>query len=187
MMIGCRRCGELHHHACNINQTSSFKYCESSRGAQCLLATNGPTAPSTKRREDKMLNVALLKKTNANRWRDMRVTAGLVTVIDKTASRLADPDAKARYVAVSNKTSVPWFVIAVIHEREASQSWKANLAQGDPWNEVSIHVPKGRGPFKSWEDAAVDALANCAPHAAKWKDWTAGGTFTLLEEYNGLL
>ena len=42
------------------------------------------------------------------------------------------------------------------------------------------------GAFKSWEDAAVDALANCAPHAAKWKDWTAGGTFTLLEEYNGL-
>ena len=24
------------------------------------------------------------------------------------------------------------------------------------------------------------------PHAAKWTDWTAGGAFTLLEEYNGL-
>jgi lysozyme family protein len=147
---------------------------------------HGPTAHQPKRCEDKMVNIALLKKTNANRWRDMRVTAGLMTVIDKTASRLVDPDAKAKYVAVSNKTSIPWFVIAVIHEREASQSWKANLAQGDPWNRVSVHVPKGRGPFKSWEDAAVDALANCAPHAAQWKDWTAGGTFTLLEEYNGL-
>jgi lysozyme family protein len=105
----------------------------------------------------------------------MRVIAGPVTVIDKTSSRLVHPDAKARYVAVSNKTSVLWFVIAVISEREASQSRKANLAQDDPWNEVSIHVPKGRGSSKSWEDAAVDALANCAPHAAKWKDWTAGG------------
>jgi lysozyme family protein len=36
----------------------------------------------------------------------------------------------------------------VIHEREASQSWKANLAQGDPWNAVSIHIPRGRGPFR---------------------------------------
>jgi len=150
------------------------------------LRQHGPTAHQPKRGEDKMVNITLLKKTNDKRWRDMRVTADLVAVIDKTASRLVDPDAKGRYVAVSNKTSVPWFVIAVIHEREASQSWKANLAQGDPWNEVSVHVPRRRGPFKSWEDAAVDALANCAPHAAKWKDWTAGGTFTLLEEYNGL-
>jgi lysozyme family protein len=133
-----------------------------------------------------MINIAELKKANADRWRDMDVTAGLVPVIDKTSSRLVDPDAKARYVAVSEKTHVPWFVIAVIHEREASQSWHANLAQGDPWNKASIHVPKGRGPFKSWEDAAVDALANCAPYAAKWNDWTAGGALTLLEEYNGL-
>jgi hypothetical protein len=116
---------------------------------------HGPPAHQPKHREDKMVNIALLKKTNANRWQGIRVTAGLVTVVDKTAGRLVDPDAKARYVA-------------------------------DRWNEVSIHVPKGRGPFKSWEDAAVDALANCAPHAAKWKDWTAGGTFTLLEQYNGL-
>ena len=83
-----------------------------------------------------MVNIALLKKTNANRWQGMHVTPGLVTVIDKTASRLVDPEAKARYVAVANKSGVPWFVIAVIHEREASQSWKANLAQGDRWNEV---------------------------------------------------
>jgi len=133
-----------------------------------------------------MINIALLKKANANRWQDMRVTTSLVPMIDKTSSRLVDPDAKARYVAVSDKTGIPWFVIAVIHEREASQSWRANLAQGDPWAAVSVHVPKGRGPFKSWEDAAIDALVNCAPHAAKWSDWTAGGAFTLLEEYNGL-
>ena len=77
-------------------------------------------------------------------------------------------------------------IIAVIHQREASQSFKASLAQGDPWNKVSVHVPKGRGPFKSWEDAALDALKNCAPRAAAWTDWSFGGAMTLLEEYNGL-
>ena len=93
---------------------------------------------------------------------------------------------KDRYVTVSDATTVPWFVIAVIHERESSQDWETNLAHGDPFDKVSIHVPAGRGPFETWEDAAYDALMNCAPHAGLWKDWSAGGTLTLLEEYNGL-
>jgi hypothetical protein len=41
-----------------------------------------------------MINIALLKNANAHRWQDMRVIAGLMAVIDKTASRLIDPDAK---------------------------------------------------------------------------------------------
>jgi hypothetical protein len=47
-------------------------------------------------------------------------------------------------------------------------------------------VPAGRGPFASFEDAAIDALVNCAPHAARNKDWSIGGMLTLLEQYNGL-
>jgi hypothetical protein len=49
-----------------------------------------------------------------------------------------------------------------------------------------VHVPAGRGPFRSWEDCAVDALMNCAPYAARNKDWSIGGLLTLLERYNGL-
>jgi hypothetical protein len=49
-----------------------------------------------------------------------------------------------------------------------------------------MHVPSGRGPFASWEDAAVDALVDCAPYAARNKDWSVGSTLTKLEEYNGL-
>jgi lysozyme family protein len=133
-----------------------------------------------------MVDITKLKTANGKRWQNMKVTQSLMPVLDEVAKRLVAASAKARYQNVSTKTKVPWFVIAVIHEREASQSWKANLAQGDPWNKVSIHVPKGRGPFQSWEEAAVDALVNCHPHAAAWKDWTAGGALTLLEEYNGL-
>ncbi|MBR1142489.1 hypothetical protein JQ567_04270 [Bradyrhizobium sp. AUGA SZCCT0431] len=84
------------------------------------------------------------------------------------------------------KTGVPWPFIAVAHERECSQDWSGSLAQGDPWNRVSVHVPAGRGPFRSWEDAAIDALVNCAPRAARNKDWSIGGTLTMLEQYNGL-
>jgi lysozyme family protein len=131
-------------------------------------------------------NIAALKIANARRWQEMKVRPELVATIDRVAARLAAPDAKAHYAKVATLTHVPWFIIAVIHEREASQSWKANIAQGDPWNTRSRHVPKGRGPFKSWDEAAVDALTNCGPYAARWTDWTAGGALTLLEQYNGL-
>jgi lysozyme family protein len=131
-----------------------------------------------------MVSIAKLTKQNEMRWQNMKPDPHLANTIDKVAARLVA--AKPRYQAVSNKTKVPWGIIAVIHEREASQSWKANLAQGDPYNKVSVHVPKGRGPFSSWEDAAVDALTNSPPFAAKWKDWSIGGALTLLEEYNGL-
>lgn len=133
-----------------------------------------------------MIELARLKAANAARWRAMRVVPACTTSLDAVAARLVAAAAKARYASVSTPTAVPWFVIAVIHQREASQSWAANLAQGDPWNSVSIHVPKGQGPFASWEAAAVDALTRSPPYAAHWADWTIGGLLTLLEEYNGL-
>ncbi len=77
-------------------------------------------------------------------------------------------------------------ILAGVRERECSQDWSGSLAQGDPWNRVSVHVPAGRGPFGSWEEAAVDALVHCAPYAARNKDWSIGATLTKLEEYNGL-
>lgn len=131
-----------------------------------------------------MLNTDALISANAQRWAHMHVHAEWGAILDKVSERLVE--AKTTYETVANKTSVPWWVIAVIHEREASQSWAANLANGDPWNRPTVHVPKGRGPFKSWVDAAIDALANCSPRAAAWHNWTIGGALTLLEEYNGL-
>jgi lysozyme family protein len=131
-----------------------------------------------------MVDLAKLKAANLIRWNAASVLPGLVHFIDGVSHRLVN--SKPRYQTVEAVTGVPWAVIAVIHERESSQSWFASLAQGDPWNKVSIHVPRGRGPFASWEAAAIDALKVCAPHAAKWDDWTIGGALTLLEQYNGL-
>lgn len=131
-----------------------------------------------------MVDLSKLKAANAARWQGASVLPGLIHLIDGVAHRLVA--AKARYQAVEAKTGVPWAAVAVIHERESSQSWAASLAQGDPWNRESIHVPRGRGPFKSWEEAADDALVVCAPHAASWHDWSIGGALCLLEQYNGL-
>ena len=128
------------------------------------------------------MDISALKSANAQRW--SKATPLRASDCAVVAKRLVA--SKNRYQAVETKTGVPWYVIAVIHEREASQSFAANLAQGDPWNKISTHVPMGRGPFTSWEAAAFDALVNCAPYAARNKDWSIGGLLTLLEQYNGL-
>lgn len=128
------------------------------------------------------VDLVALKTANERRWKAAQLTRG--PEFTPVAKRLFD--AKSRYVAISEKTGIPWVFIAVTHQRESSQDFSKSLAQGDPWNKVSTHVPAGRGPFESFEDAAVDALVNCSPHAARNKDWSIGGTLTLLEKYNGL-
>lgn len=127
-----------------------------------------------------MTNIVALKAANAQRWANAKTIRNFSNV----AFHLVAPVAKQRYQAVEAKTDVPWEFIAVAHERESSQDWTASLAQGDPWNRFSVHVPAGRGPFKSWEDAAIDALVNCAPYAARSTDWSIGGTLTMLEDAN---
>lgn len=141
-----------------------------------------------------MANLSAITSANSKRWNTAKLTRGPEFV--PVAKRLAATTAKVRYLEIEKATGVPWFVIAVIHEREASQRWDRQLAQGDPLNQVSTHVPKGRGPFLNHPDdpllqdafyrGALDALIDCAPYASRWKDWSPGGTMTLLEQYNGL-
>ncbi|WP_456624301.1 MULTISPECIES: hypothetical protein [unclassified Bradyrhizobium] len=129
-----------------------------------------------------MVDLNALSAANAKRWASAKPTRKSEAA--NVASRLHK--AKQRYQAVERETGVPWPVIAVIHERESSQDWRASLAQGDPWNRVSVHVPAGRGPFGSWEAAAIDALVKCPPFLARHKDWSIAGTLTALETYNGI-
>lgn len=131
-----------------------------------------------------MTDLVALKKRNAARWDTANLTRG--PEFEMVARRLAGPGAKARYKDVEARTGVPWYFIAVTHQREASQKWNTQLGQGDPIDQRSVHVPKGRGPFKTWEDGAYDALVNCPPYAARNKDWSIGGLLTMLEQYNGM-
>jgi lysozyme family protein len=129
-----------------------------------------------------MVDTNALSRANATRWANAKVTRKAEA--QSIAAQLYK--AKSRYLAVERGTGVPWPAIAVIHERESSQDWGASLAQGDPWNRVSVHVPVGRGPFDSWEAAAIDALVKCPPFLARHTDWSVGGALTALETYNGI-
>jgi lysozyme family protein len=59
-----------------------------------------------------------------------------------------------RYIAAGLATRVPWPLIGVLDLRESDCNPAKALGQGDPWNRVSTNVPRGKGPFSSWEDAA---------------------------------
>lgn len=133
-----------------------------------------------------MLTIPQLIAENASRWAKCEISPSRLNDVRSVASRLTSPTARATYQNIQKATGVPWWAIAVIHERECSQRWSLSIAQGDPWDQVSRHVPKGRGPFASFRDAAIDALTRCPPHASQWQDWSPGGALTLLEEYNGL-
>lgn len=131
------------------------------------------------------INLPELIKANQARWDAAKFSPRRLQIAAEVAVRLCADKAKAIYKELEAVTSVPWYIIAVIHEREASQRWDRSIAQGDPWNRKSTHVPKGRGPFRDFKSAAIDALTKCAPFASRWKDWSEGGALTLLELYNG--
>jgi lysozyme family protein len=130
-------------------------------------------------------NIVTLKAVNAHRWAAMHVRANRMNQFHQVANRLIAPAAKARYQTVSSETDVPWFIIAVQHERESSQNWNTQLAQGDPLNRKSVHVPAGEGPYKTWEEGAIYALVHHHPWGVKPTDWSVGGMLTYLEGYNG--
>ncbi len=72
-----------------------------------------------------------------------------------TAKRLL-PN-KARFLAVQQVTGVPALWLMPVFERE-NPSFNSYFGNGDPLHSVTVDVPKGRGPFNTWEDGAIDAL-----------------------------
>lgn len=135
-----------------------------------------------------MISDKVLIEHNAERWTHMHLHAHTITAFDAVAKRLVAPAAKTRYLAVEKETGVPWWVIAVIHEREGSQNFNTYLGNGQSLRIRTTIEPKGRGPFmgpNAFFNGCIDALVHCGPYASRWRDWTPGGSLTILEKYNG--
>ncbi len=96
----------------------------------------------------------------AARWTAMVLTPARLSAIIAAARKIMA--GRDRYKAVEAATGVPWAFIGVLHYRESACNFRGVLHNGEKilgtGRKTSL-VPKGRGPFGSWEDSARDALA----------------------------
>jgi lysozyme family protein len=121
-------------------------------------------------------------------WRDAAIRPERAALVKGICDRILLPVNRVRYEEVEKLSGVPWFVVAAIHSREASLNFGAVLHNGERiiGTGARTHlVPKGRGPFSTWQAAAVDALT-VAPHQLnKVPSWTVERILYEIERYNG--
>jgi lysozyme family protein len=90
---------------------------------------------------------------------------------------------KADYQAVEAATGVPWVLVAGLHSRESDLNFGTYLGNGQPLDQVTTQVPKGRGPFSSWHAGAIDALRYDGLDEVK--EWPIERIAYEAERYNG--
>jgi lysozyme family protein len=127
-----------------------------------------------------------LKNEYTNLLDTMEVRPEWKDAIDRRARTILSN--KERYQAVSDQLGglIPWGFIGVIHSLEASLTFDTALHNGDKiigTNKKTYRVPKGRGPFSTWEEAAVDALK--IKKLDQVTDWSDERVCYELERYNG--
>jgi lysozyme family protein len=118
-------------------------------------------------------------------WSQMAIRPERMAELRHSAGKLVDN--QPRYQAIETASGVPWFVIALIHDLEASRRFDEHLHNGDPLTARTVNVPAGRPPNGNppftWEQSAADALVfdkmtGIAP-------WTIERVAFELERYNG--
>lgn len=102
-----------------------------------------------------------------------------------------------RYMEVSgrlgfrdNYVMIFAYILGALHFKEASCNFSGVLHNGERiigTNEKTTLVPRGRGPFSSWEDSAVDAINL---NGARWQKLREGSTdigdiLYAVERFNG--
>jgi lysozyme family protein/peptidoglycan hydrolase-like protein with peptidoglycan-binding domain len=105
------------------------------------------------------------------------------------AGRIADRivEHRDRYERAGQPHGVPWYVVGIIHQLEASGDFTKHLHNGDPLTARTVQVPAGRPasghpPF-TWEFSAADAMVHDG--LDQWRDWSISGTLFVFERFNG--
>lgn len=94
------------------------------------------------------------------------------------------------YLRAERRTGVPWWVFGGLHWKECSCDFKGVLHNGERivgTGRKTTIVPKGRGPFATWDESAYDAIMMNASRWAKIKAGAKdiGEILYAVERYNG--
>ena len=92
---------------------------------------------------------------------------------------------RERYQGISGRFANPikWYHIGLIHLMEGELNFNTYLGNGQSIYKKTTIVPKGRGPFASFEAGAVDAITY--DELDKIWDWSIGNSLVILEGFNG--
>ena len=90
---------------------------------------------------------------------------------------------KQTYQEIEARTGVKWYHVAVLHRRESDADFHTYLGNGDPLGRRTTHVPRGRGPFATFSDGAVDALK--LDGLTSVSDWRLEKILYYCEIFNG--
>lgn len=117
------------------------------------------------------------------KWDTLQVTRP--GTVEAAAKRiLVNMDA---YKAVEAKTGIPAAFIGALHMRECDNNMRGCLHNGEliiGTGRKTRLVPRGRGPFDSWEVAALDALS--IEGFVGMEDKSSGALCEAAERFNGL-
>lgn len=89
---------------------------------------------------------------------------------------------KPRFMAVQQGCGVPALWLMPVFEREGP-SFSDYFGNGDPLSHPTKDVPRGRGPFATWEAGCIDALH--LDHITQCTEWTWPAACYHWELWNG--
>jgi len=126
-----------------------------------------------------------LAKEYSDLFNRCQIAPDKLTEIEEVVQRILH--FKNLYAPIAAQSTVPWYVIAVIHNMECGLDFTKHLHNGDSLKRRTVNVPVGRPktgqpPF-TFEVSALDALEY--DKFTTWGDWSIGGICYKLEGYNG--
>jgi lysozyme family protein len=121
-----------------------------------------------------------LKSEYEKLWNTMTITdnVNLPDIAKRIISRKQD------YILVEEKTDVPWYLIACIHYMEASLNFSSQIFNGEQWTKKTTLIPKGRGPWDSWYEAACEAMIELKAKTG-FTTWDIPEICYMFESHNG--
>jgi len=128
---------------------------------------------------------AALAKEYSDLFNRCKIAADKMAEVEEVVQRILQY--QSRYASIAAQSTVPWYVIAVIHNMECGLDFTKHLHNGDSLKRRTVNVPAGRPktgqpPF-TFEVSALDALKY--DKLTEWNDWSIGGICYKLEGFNG--
>lgn len=124
----------------------------------------------------------------ANLWNRAKLRPSSSSAAKNTAEGIIAN--RERYEVVAKRIGHPtlWPLIGALHDRESSGDFDGVLHNGEEIIGKGRRTrlePPGRGPFSTWENAAVDALTMPGKTWDKIKDWPISRWLYEAEKFNG--